>query len=115
MHTIQNKFPPNPQFDTEEEWENSFTYSFYHLVNVERYMLDKDDYDSILIAFDDENGIGIKTRSIDGPDLQRFLRGDGPIHYEEMFMTDKDPSRVVFWAHSPTRGWAERHEINLKN
>jgi hypothetical protein len=115
MHTIQNQFPPNPQFETEEEWENSFTHSFYHLVNVERYMLDKDDYDSILIAFDDENGIGIKSRSIDGGDLQRFLRGDGPIHYEEMFMTDKDPSRVVFWAHTPTRGWAERHEINLKN
>jgi hypothetical protein len=113
MHTIQNKFPPNPQFDTEEEWENSFTFSFYYLVNVERSQLPAEDYSSVLVAFDDENGIGINTRSIDGSDLKKFLNGDGPIHYEEMFMTDKKPARVVYWGYSPQRGWAERAELPI--
>jgi hypothetical protein len=30
-----------------------------------------------------------------------------------MFMTDKNPSRVVFWGLSEERGWVERVEINL--
>lgn len=112
--TIDNKFPPNPQFETEEEWEDSFVRSFYYLVTVNRQDLPENDYDFVLIAYDDENGNGIYSKSIDGHDLQRFLNGDGPIHYEEMFLTAKEPSRVVYWAHSPQRGWVEKKEINLK-
>ena len=112
--TIDNKFPPNPyDYATEEEWEDSFTYSFYHLVNLERHEMPADDYTSILVAFDDENGVGIYSTSVDGADLQKFLNGDGPIHYEQMFMTDKNPSRVVYWGYSEKRGWAERVERQL--
>jgi hypothetical protein len=32
-----------------------------------------------------------------------------------MFTIEKEPVRVVYWAHSPERGWVERKEINLKN
>ena len=112
-HTTMNLFPPNPQFETEEEWENSFMRSFYYLVTVHRHDLPADDYDSILIAYDDENGNGIYSKSIDGYELQKFLNNQGPIHYEEMFLTDKEPSRVVYWAYSNKRGWAERVEIKL--
>jgi hypothetical protein len=112
--TIDNKFPPNPQFDTEEEWEDSFVRSFYYLVTVYRHELPESDYDFVLIAYDDENGKGIYSKSIEGHDLQRFLNGDGPIHYEEMFLTDKEPSKVVYWAHSPVRGWVERVEKPIK-
>jgi len=108
--TIDNKFPPNPQFETEEEWENSFTYSFYHLVNLERHEMPADDYSSILVAFDDADGIGIYSTSIDGHNLEKFMNGDGPIHYEQMFMTDQKPTKVVYWGYSPKRGWAERVE-----
>jgi hypothetical protein len=113
-HTLDNKFPPNPQFETEEEWENSFVRSYYYLVTVNRHDLHANDYDSILIAYDDENGVGIYSKSIDGRDLQKFLNNEGPIHYEEMFLTDVEPSRVVYWAHSPTRGWVERVEKPIK-
>ena len=109
--TIDNKFPPNPyNYSTEEEWENSFTYSFYHLVNLERYEMPADDYSSILVAFDDADGVGIYSTSIDGKNLEKFLNGDGPIHYEQMFMTDQKPARVVYWGYSPKRGWSERVE-----
>lgn len=108
-----NLFPPNPQFETEEEWENSFMRSFYYLVTINRHDLHANDYDSILVAYDDENGNGIYSKSIEGYDLQKFLNNQGPIHYEEMFLTDKEPSRVVYWAYSNNRGWAERVEIKL--
>jgi hypothetical protein len=42
-----------------------------------------------------------------------FLEQNTPIHYEKIFLTDKKPAKVVYWAHSPERGWAERHETIL--
>ena len=69
---------------------------------------------STLVAYDDDDGLSIFSKYIDGHNLQRFLNGDGPIHYEEMFNIEKEPARVVYWAHSPERGWVERKEINLK-
>lgn len=113
--TIDNKFPPNPyDHETEEEWEDSFTRSYYHLVTINREELPGDDYTSILVAYDDEEGVGMFSKSIDGHQLREFLDNKGPIHYEEMFLVDKDPSRVVYWAHSLERGWAERVERNLE-
>lgn len=112
-YTKDNKFPPNPVIENEQEWEDSFMYSFYHLVNVERKDLPENDYNSILICFDDDTGTGIHSKSIEGTNLQRFMNGHGPIHYEEMFMTDKKPHRMVAWAHSEARGWSERYEVLL--
>ena len=111
--TTDHKFPPNPSFETDEDWENSFMFSFYHLVNLERSQLPGDDYDNILIAFDDENGVGIYSKSIRGGELKQFMEEGKPIHYEEMFLTDKNPSRLVFWGYSNERGWAERHQVDI--
>lgn len=111
--TIDNKFPPNPQYETEEEWENSFIKSFYHLVTITRKDLPENDYDFILVAYDNEEGISLHNKYINGNDLRNFLNGDKPIHYEETFTTNENPVRVVYWAHSPKRGWCERKEITL--
>jgi hypothetical protein len=112
-YTKDNRFPPNPIIEDEKEWEDSFMFSFYHLVNIDRNQLPANDYKSILVAFDDENGVGIDSKFIDDYRLKNFLENGTPIHYEEMFMTDKTPSKVVFWGLSETRGWAERFEIKL--
>jgi len=111
--TSDHKFPPNPWIEDDEEWEDSFMFSFYHLVNINRDQLPGDDYDSILVAFDDERGLGIESESITGHRLKEFIEGGKPIHYEKMFLTDKTPARLVGWGHSPTRGWAERVEISF--
>ena len=87
--------------------------SFYHLVNITRDQLPEKDYESILIAYDDSKGRGIEYQEIKGPQLIRFMENGVPIHFEKMFMTDKVPHRVVYWAYSKTRGWAERVEIKL--
>ena len=107
-YTLDNFYPPTP---IDSPWSKSF----YHLVTVHRHELPADDYKSILIAFDDENGIGVHSKFIDGPQLQQFLNNQGPIHYEEYFpYFDKKPVKMVAWAISETRGWAERieHKIN---
>ena len=106
-YTIDNGYPPTPQ-------DSVWSKSFYHLVTIHRNELPADDYKSILIAFDDENGIGIHSKTIEGHQLQQFLDGNGPIHFEEYFLYfNKEPKRMVAWAYSESRGWAERVEHKL--
>jgi glycosyltransferase involved in cell wall biosynthesis len=106
-YTIDNGYPPTPQ-------DSIWSKSFYHLVTIHRNELPADDYKSILIAFDDENGIGIHSKTIEGHQLQQFLSGNGPIHFEEYFLYfNKEPKRMVAWAYSESRGWAERVEHKL--
>ena len=105
-YTLENGYP--------EVNFSPWSKSFYHLVTVHRNELPANDYKSVLIAFDDENGIGISSRSIEGHQLQQFLDGNGPIHYEEYFpYFDKEPKRMVAWAYSETRGWVERIEHKI--
>lgn len=111
--TQENKFPPNPLIEDEQEWEDSFMVPFYHLVNIERHDLPEKDYDFILVAYDDDQGLSIENEYISDTRLKEFIEKNTPIHYEKIFMIDKAPSRVVYWAHSSKRGWAERVEINL--
>jgi len=107
--------PPNPLIEDEQEWEDSFMQSFYHLVDIHRHHLPEDDYNFILVAFDDKDGIGVESEYIDKDDhrLIDFLKNGKPIHYEKMFLAESPPHRVVYWAHSETRGWVERHEEEL--
>ena len=111
-YTKDNFLPPNPFIEDEKEWEDSFMYSFYHLVNIDNTVLNKDDYDFILLAYDDENGEGINSEYIKDHRLIEFLNGK-PIHFEKMFLTDKNPKCVVYWGHSKERGWAEKQQIDL--
>jgi hypothetical protein len=105
-YTLDNEYPPNPL-------ESTWSKSFYHLVNINRSELPLDDYSSILIAFDDEDGIAIHNNTIEGNQLQSFIKGN-PIHYEEYFpYFDKEPKRMVAWAYSKERGWAERIEHKI--
>lgn len=108
-------FPPNPVIEDEQEWEDSFMRSFYHLIDIHREYLPKDDYDFILIAFDDKKGKGIESEIIGEDDhrLINFLKKGTPIHYEKMSLVDKEPHSVVYWAHSKERGWAERYEMGI--
>ncbi len=112
-YTKDNNLAPNPVIKDDKEWEDSFMRAFYHLVDIHPTTLNKKDYDFILVAFDDENGESIESEFISDPRLQHFMENGNPIHYEKMFLTEKEPSRVVYWAHSNKRGWAEREEIKL--
>jgi hypothetical protein len=106
-YTIDNFYPPTP---IDSPWSKSF----YHLVTVNRNELSENDYKSILIAFDDEDGIGVHSKTIEGLELQNFLNNKTPIHYEEYFQYfDKKPVRMVAWGYSESRGWAERIEHKI--
>jgi hypothetical protein len=35
------------------------------------------------------------------------------VHYEEFFLTDKVPKRVVYWGFTEEEGWVERIEHTI--
>jgi hypothetical protein len=109
-YTLDNQYPPNPEVDN---WDESIMNSFYYLVNVEKYLFADNNYKFVLVAFDDENGESLNSQFIEDYRLLNFNNGHN-IHYEEFFLTDKTPSRVVYWAYSEEKGWCERieHKIN---
>lgn len=112
-YTANHGIPPNPIM-TEEEWQKSLKYSFYHLVDIGKENLPNDDYEQILIAFDDKDGVGVDHKYINGEDLKDFLNGKARIHYEEYFLCNRKPTKAVYWPYSSVRGWVDKVEINLK-
>ena len=105
QYTIDNNLAPNPK---NSPWKNSY----YHLVNITHDMLTGNDYEHILVSFDDKEGKGIHQIYITDDRLDRFLQGN-TIHYEEMFYTTGTPVKVVYWGFSKTQGWMERVELTI--
>ena len=112
-YTLDNYYPPNPPIQNEELWEQSFMRSFYHLVTIHRHDFPRDNYKHILVAFDDEQGNAVNQKYITGHELENFIKTGNAIHYEEYFLTNSNPSRVVFWGYTDEEGWVERTEKKL--
>jgi hypothetical protein len=113
-YTYDNKYPPNPIIENEQEWEDSFMFSFYHLVEFNKSNFKENDYDFWVCAFDDENGKEMWREDYNEYQIKSILSSPGDWYREEkFFLTDKAPSRWVIWAHSRSKDWAERIEGNI--
>jgi Fe-S cluster biosynthesis and repair protein YggX len=112
-YTLMNYYPPNPHIEDDGLWEQTFEKSFYYLVNVERKDFPRNNYKHILIAFDDENGLAVNQKYITGQELHDFIYNNKNIHYEEYFLTELDPKRVVYWGYTEEDGWVERIEHQI--
>jgi hypothetical protein len=111
--TLDNNYPPNPYIADDELWEQSFMGSFYHLVTIYPHDFPRKNYKHILVAFDDENGKAINHKYITGQELENFMHKGQQIHYEEFFLTDEKPTKVVFWGFTEEEGWVERIEHRI--
>lgn len=107
QYTVDNQPPPNPL--VLGDYTASLKKSFYYVVNVKREDFPRNDYKHILVAFDDENGMGINLE-YQPPNFQ-----NGVIHYAKYFTHDMDKrvARVVYWGQTMSDEWAERVEITL--
>jgi hypothetical protein len=66
------------------------------------------------MAFDDENGNPIYARNLDRNYVNSVInQRSGYFDFEEMFLINKKPARLVLWGYSNERGWCERKEETL--
>lgn len=110
-YTIENKLPPNPRIEDEQEWEESFHTSFYHLIHFDKNRFKLDDYLYFVVAFDDEQGNAIHREDLNESQVKELLsRPDQWVSLEKFFLTDKKPYKWVIWGYSKSKGWDERLE-----
>ena len=112
-YTLDNNYPPNPYINDNELWERTFMESFYYLVTISKHEFPYNDYEHILVAYDDEQGLPIDSKYITDWRLKNLIEKNENIHFEDFFLVNKKPARVVYWGYSKERGWSERVEHKL--
>ena len=114
QYTLDKNYPPNPEFETQEEWENSIMTIFKHCIDVGFDKVPESDYDFWAIAFHDENDGTMFRQDADKDEIRRLKNDpDGYCKIWRQFNANKKPSYWVVWPHSESKGWGERLIGNL--
>lgn len=110
QHTLDKKYPPNPyNFETEEEWEKSFSKIFKHCIDVGYSQVPEKDYDFWVVAFHGKDDSTIYRKDADKNEIQMMF--NDPDKYCKIwreFQTTELPSYWVVWPHSISKGWCDR-------
>jgi hypothetical protein len=114
-YTLDKEYPPNPNnYETEEDWINSFTKQFKHCIDVAYDQVPERDYDFWVVAFHDHKDETIYRKDADKHEIQGFFRDpDGYCKVWRTFNAEEKPSYWVVWPHSESKGWGERMTGNL--
>jgi hypothetical protein len=115
QYTLEKKYPPNPyNYNTEEEWIDSFTKLMNFTIKVEKNKFDKTDYDFWAVIFTDDTGYEISRKDCNQSEIRTLLNDSIDfVNIQREFNTAINPTKWVVWPHSVTEGWLERLEGNL--
>lgn len=104
-YTVDNKYPPNPL--PMGDFEASCVRSYYWEVTLNKGSW-PGGVDQILVAYDDQNGIGVRSEYIT-PVWDQY----GRHHYADYFISETPVARVVYWG-IKDGSWMERFEHEIK-
>jgi hypothetical protein len=114
QYTLDKNYPPNPDFETQEEWENSILTIFKHCIDIGFEKVPEQDYDFWAVAFHDENDGTIFRKDADKDEIKRLKTDpEGYCKIWREFNAIEKPSYWVVWPHSDSKGWGERITGNL--
>lgn len=113
-YTLDHKAPPNPQYDTEEEFEKSLSHIFKHCIDIGYHDVPEKDYDFWVVAFHDKDGNTLNRKDATEEDIKNMMKDkDNYCKIWREFQTDVKPSFWVVWPHSKSKGWGERISRHL--
>jgi hypothetical protein len=120
QYTLDNMEPPNPLIEDHDEYEDSFSSIFKHYIDVQKTSLPDDDYDCIVVAFEDADGNEIfrkdaDTEEINGLIAQSNAAGNPHLAILREFQTVTVPFKAIVWPHSQANGWQARQEVIIPN
>jgi hypothetical protein len=109
QYVLDHKEPPNPKYDTEEQWEKSLLSIFKHCIDISYSQVTEKDYDFWCVAFHGENDETIYRQDATPEEIENYFKdSDGYCKVWRQFNTDKKPKYWVVWPHSISKGWGER-------
>ncbi len=111
QHTIDKKDAPCPLFETEEEYQNSYSIPFKHCIDIHFDSVPHDDYDVWVVAFEDEDGNELRRDDAKPDEIKRMMTDpDRFCRLWRSFNTVNRPYKWVVWPHSEKEGWVNRME-----
>jgi glycosyltransferase involved in cell wall biosynthesis len=115
QYTLDKKYPPNPyDYNSEEEWMNSFAKIFKHCIDVSFNQVPLQDYDFWAVAFHKENGETLFRKDVDKSEIARMKNDrDGYCKIWREFQTAEKPAYWIVWPHSESKGWCDKIEGRL--
>jgi hypothetical protein len=115
QETIDKQYPPNTyNYETEEEWMDSFASIFKHCIDIGYSQVPEEDYDFWAVAFHDENDETIYRKDADPNEIRTMKNDpDGYCKVWREFQTTVKPKYWVVWPYSASKGWGERITGNL--
>lgn len=108
--TLDNNLPPNPNFDTEEEYNDSFLPRFKHCIDIHKGSFPEDDYTFAAIIFEREDGSVIYRKDATDIEIreQKRKEGDWMNFWREYY--GEQPYKWIVWPHSESKGWGDKVE-----
>jgi hypothetical protein len=115
QYTLDKNYPPNPNnYQTEEEWENSFATIFKHCIDVSFSQVPENDYEFWVVAFHDDKDETLFRQDAFPHEITRMKNdSDGYCKIWREFQTTHNPSDWVVWPYSTSTGWCDRLTGNL--
>ncbi len=115
QYTLDKGYPPNPyNFNSDDEWKQSFASIFKHCIDVSYSSVPEKDYDFWVVAFHDETNETLFRKDADKNEIRNLFNDpDGYCKVWREFQTTKKPTYWVVWPHSESKGWCERLTGNL--
>jgi len=114
-YTIDKKYPPNPfDFETEEDWVESFSSIFKHCIDVSFLQVPENDYEYWVVAFHDKTDETIYRQDASPDEIKMMMTDpDGYCKIWRQFNTKEKPAYWVVWPYSKSKGWCDRITGNL--
>jgi len=114
-YTIDKNYPPNPyDYETEEDWVDSFSSIFKHCVDVAYNLVPEDDYEFWVVAFHNEKDETLHRQDADEQEIRNMKNDpDGYCKVWREFNTTERPKYWVVWPYSKSKGWCDRLTGNL--
>jgi hypothetical protein len=112
--TIDHKNPPNPQYESEEEFQDSFLRIFKHCIDVAYKDVPEKDYNFWVVAFHGSDGRELYRKDADKNEINKLM--NDPDKYCKIwreFNTEEKPAYWVVWPHSESKGWCDKIQRNL--
>jgi hypothetical protein len=108
-YTLDKNYPPNPEYDTEQEFYDSFMSIFKHCIDLGFDRVPEKDYEYWVVAFHDEKDETIYRKDADINEVTRMLNDpDGYCKIWREFNVQSKPAYWVVWPYSKSKGWCER-------
>ena len=113
QYTLDQKYSPNPIYNTEEEYEHSLISRFKHCIDIHKNHFHENDYDHWVIAFEKHDGEVLARVDIDSNEINTLLATPGEWLQIWKEYDGPKPDKWIVWPYSKSKGYIERLEQDL--